>query len=87
MLKHTVITALVGLGLCGSLASAQTQATATPTDDPHMTVNQRLENQHDRIQAGTKDDQLTKGERTHLRADDAAIRAQERCIARRMTAS
>lgn len=26
MLKHTVITALVGLGLCGSLASAQTQA-------------------------------------------------------------
>jgi hypothetical protein len=80
MLKHTIIAAFVGLGLCSSVASAQTPATPTPaqTDDQHMTINQRLENQHDRIQAGTKDDQLTKGERTHLRADDAAVRAQER---------
>jgi hypothetical protein len=78
MLKHRVIAAVVGLGLCTSTASAQTPATTTPPTDPHMTINQRLENQHDRIQAGTKDDQLTKGERTHLRADDAAIRAQER---------
>jgi hypothetical protein len=78
MVKHTVIAAFVGLGFCASLASAQTPATSTPTNDPPMTVNQRLENQHDRIQAGTKDDQLTKGERTHLRADDAAVRAQEK---------
>jgi hypothetical protein len=78
MLKHTVIAAFVGLGFCASMASAQTPATSAPTSDPHMTVNQRLENQHDRIQAGTKDDQLTKSERTHLRADDAAIRAQEK---------
>jgi hypothetical protein len=78
MLKHTVIAAFVGLGFCASVASAQTPTTMTPTNDPHMTVNQRLENQHDRIQAGTKDDQLTKAERTKLRADDAAIRAQER---------
>ncbi len=78
MLKHTVIAPFVGLGLCASVASAQPPVTPTPTDDQHMTVNQRLENQHDRIQAGTKDDQLTKGERTHLRADDAAVRAQEK---------
>jgi len=77
MLKHTVVAAFVGLGLCASLASAQTPTT-TPPADPPMTINQRLENQHDRIQAGTKDDQLTKGERTHLRADDAAVRAQEK---------
>ena len=41
-------------------------------------INQRLENQRDRIQAGIKDDQLTKGEATRLKADDAAIRAEER---------
>jgi len=81
MLKHTAIAALVGLGFCASLASAQTPAATSP-NDPQMTVNQRLENQHDRIQAGTKDDQLTKGERTHLRADDAAVRAQEKVYRR-----
>lgn len=78
MVKHTVIAACVGVGFCVSLASAQTPAPTTPTTDPPMTVNQRLENQHDRIQAGTEGDQLTKGERTHLRADDAAVRAQEK---------
>jgi hypothetical protein len=78
MLKPSVIAAAVGLACLASLASAQTSTTPTPTDDQHLTVNQRLENQHDRIQAGTKDDQLTQGERTRLRADDAAIRAQEK---------
>jgi hypothetical protein len=75
MLKNTAI-AFGGLVLCASLVSAQTPAATTPDD--HMTVNQRLENQHDRIQAGTRDDQLTKNERTRLRASDAAIHAQER---------
>jgi hypothetical protein len=75
MLKKTAIAALGGFMFCTSLASAQTPA---PPLDDHMTVNQRLENQHDRIQAGTKDEQLTKTERTRLRANDAAIRAQER---------
>jgi hypothetical protein len=65
MMKRIVFT-LLGLGLTASLASAQAP------------VNQRLENQRDRIQAGRKDDQLTKREAIHLRADDAAIRAQER---------
>jgi hypothetical protein len=58
--------------------SAWAQTPAPTPDDQHPTVNQRLENQHDRIQAGKQDDQLTKSEATHLRADDAAIRAQER---------
>jgi hypothetical protein len=75
MLKHTAIV-VMALGFCTAIASAQTPATTN--DDQHQSVNQRLENQHDRIQAGTRDDQLTKGERTHLRADDAAVRAQER---------
>jgi hypothetical protein len=67
----------IGLGLCASVATAQTPASPAPDEKP-ATINQRLENQHDRVQAGIKDDQLTKGEATHLRADDAAIHAQER---------
>jgi hypothetical protein len=78
MVKHILMTTFLGLGLSVSMASAQTPTTTPPTPDPHMTVNQRLENQKDRIQAGTQDDQLTKGERTRLRANDAAIHAQEK---------
>jgi hypothetical protein len=75
----------VSLGVFASAASAQTPApaapsTASPADRP--TINQRLENQRDRIHAGTKDDQLTRGERSHLRANDAAIRAQARVYRR-----
>ena len=77
MLKRTILATFVGISLCASVASAQTPTT-TPTDPHDMTVNQRLENQKDRTQAGTKDDQLTKGERTQLRANDAAIHAQEK---------
>ncbi len=75
MAKVTLLA--VGLGLCASVASAQTPGT-TPPDQPPATINQRLENQHDRIRAGIRDDQLTKGEATRLRADDAAIHARER---------
>lgn len=77
MMKRIVFT-LLGLGLTASLASAQSPTTTPPTTDPHATVNQRQENQKDRLQAGRKDDQLTKGEATKLRADEAAIRAQEK---------
>jgi hypothetical protein len=62
------------LGLTFTAASAVAQTPQAPTPDP--TVNQRLENQKDRIQAGIKDDQLTKAEATKVRADDAAIRAR-----------
>jgi hypothetical protein len=77
MTKTTAMSLAIGLVLCASAPSAQTPA-ATSADEKPSTINQRLENQHDRIQAGVKDDQLTKSEATHLRADDAAIRAQER---------
>ena len=73
MTTRTLLTTLA-VSFIASGATAQT--TQVPTPDP--TVNQRLENQKDRIQAGNKDDQLTKAEATKLRADDAAIRAQEK---------
>jgi hypothetical protein len=65
MTKRSPVPAAIALMLFASAASAQT-------------INQRLENQHDRIQAGIQDDQLTKGEATRLKADDAAIHAEER---------
>ena len=74
-----VFATCLGLGLIATAASAQTTTPPTTTSpDKPPTVNQRLENQKDRIQNGTKDDQLTKSERTHLRANDAAIHAQEK---------
>jgi hypothetical protein len=60
-MKLTIFAVCVSLGVFASAASAQTPApaapsTASPADRP--TINQRLENQRDRIHAGTKDDQL-----------------------------
>ncbi len=72
----TMLAALAGIGLCASLASAQTATTTTPAAPDQPTIHQRLENQNDRIQAGTADGQLTNGERRRLRADDAGVRAQ-----------
>ena len=77
MTKHTLFLTLLGVGLSATLASAQTPDTTT-RGRRHATVNQRLENQKDRIQAGHEDDQLTRREATRLRANDAAIRARER---------
>lgn len=74
MMNRSLLMAVAALGFTASGALAQTPQAMPP--DP--TVNQRLENQRDRIQAGNKDDQLTKAEATRLRADDAAIRAQEK---------
>jgi hypothetical protein len=78
-MKLRILATCLGLGLVATTASAQT-TTAPAPEKP--TINQRLENQKDRIQAGTKDDQLTKGERTKLRANDAAIHAQEKVYRR-----
>jgi hypothetical protein len=76
-MRPSTLFAAVSLSFIAASAGAQTPTT-TPADQTPPTINQRLENQRDREQAGVKDDQLTKGETTHLRADDAAIRAQEK---------
>lgn len=75
MVKISALAVGITVMLCASVASAQTPR--TPEQKP-ATVNQRLENQRDRIHAGVTDDQLTKGEATHLKANDAAIHAQEK---------
>ena len=75
MVNMTAMSFVIGLTLLASTGSAQT---TTPPEQKPATVNQRLEHQHDRIQAGVTEDQLTKGEATHLRAEDGAIHAQEK---------
>jgi hypothetical protein len=75
MAKFTMAALVIaGLGLCAPIASAQT----TTPEQPKGEVNKRLENQKDRIQAGVKDGQLTKGETKHLVRQDKAIHAQEK---------
>ena len=69
MKTRALLTTLTLVALTASRAFAQA---------PAHTIDQRQENQKDRLQAGRKDDQLTRAEATRLRAEEAAIRAQER---------
>ena len=73
MSKSVIAVAMLSIGLCASAASAQTTA-----EKPKGEINGRLEHQKDRIQAGVKDDQLTKGETKKLVTEDREIRAQEK---------
>jgi hypothetical protein len=75
MFTRTVFVILAGASLCAATASAQ-DPSAPPVDRP--TVNERLENQKDRIQAGVADDQLTKREAARAAKHDKAIHAQEK---------
>ena len=74
-----------GLALAAALISpvAANAATQWQRHHPARThINQRLANQNRRISAGLRDGQLTRGQAHALRADDHAIRAQERADAR-----
>jgi hypothetical protein len=56
------------------------QATTTPNPAPAKpaTINQRKENQQDRIAQGVKSGQLTAGETAHLEHQEAGINKEER---------
>jgi len=78
MLSRHALAAVLGIGLFASASFAQQTSTTTPPEQqPKGEVNRRLERQQDRIQAGVKDDQLTKGEAARLTAHDEAIQKQE----------
>jgi hypothetical protein len=53
------------------------QAPATTTTPP-PTINQRKENQQDRIAQGVKSGQLTAGETSHLEHQEAGINKEEK---------
>ncbi|HEV2646738.1 MAG TPA: hypothetical protein VGU46_10265 [Acidobacteriaceae bacterium] len=56
-------------------------AQATPSEPAptthHATINQRKENQQDRISQGVKSGQLTAGETSHLEHQEAGINKEE----------
>jgi hypothetical protein len=72
--KHVLAVAAATMLAAGA---AYAQDTATP-EHPKGEVNRRLENQHDRIEAGEADGQLTKGEAARLERHDKRIHAQEK---------
>ncbi len=76
MTKRFVFAALVGIGLGASPAMA-----ADGGNHRHG-VNARQQRQTARVRDGVKDDSLTRGELNRLRADEAAIRAEERLYRR-----
>ena len=55
---------------------APTTATTTPTNKP-MNINQRKENQQDRIAQGVKSGTLSAGETAHLEHQEAGINKEE----------
>jgi hypothetical protein len=54
------------------------QAPATTTTTPPPTINQRKENQQDRIAQGVKSGQLTAGETAKLEHQEAGINKEEK---------
>ena len=68
------------VGTLGFAAQAEAQSFAQ-THPRRAEVNARLANQNARITQGVRDGQLTHGEAKAMRADDHAIRAEERADA------
>ena len=66
---------IASLALAPAAIFAQTPATTTTTKP--ATINQRKENQQDRVAQGVKSGQLTAGETTHLEKQEAGINKEE----------
>lgn len=75
MSTRTVLATVLGLALVASPALA---AGGPAGKGKPMGINAREHRQAERIKDGVKDGELTKGELDKLRADEAAIRAEER---------
>lgn len=73
-MKITRLALAVSLILPSVAVFAQTPA---PTN---ATINQRKENQQDRIAQGVKSGQLTAGETSHLEKQESAVNHEERAM-------
>ena len=77
MLARRIVAAAFGLALAVpvcALAQNRTQA----SNQRHRRINAREYRQVQRIKDGREDHELTRGELDRLRADEAAVRAEER---------
>ena len=80
MLVRRIVMMAFGLALAGPVgAFAQDQASA---EQHPRGINAREHRQMLRIRDGRQDNELTRGELNRLRADEAAIRAEERVYRR-----
>src|SRR5712692_3614478 len=77
MIGRHICAALVGMALMAPVA-----ALAQPPAHRPRGINAREHRQAERIRDGKKDGQLTKAELDKLKADEAAIRAEERVYRR-----
>jgi hypothetical protein len=75
MSTRTVLVTVLGLALFtpSALAAGQQPSTSRPKG-----INAREHRQEERIKDGVKDKALTRGELDKLKADEAAVRAEER---------
>ena len=69
---------LLSLALAAPALAAPDAANGSDPNHPRMSVNARERQQKARIKDGKEDGELTKGELDKLRADEAAVRAEER---------
>ena len=70
---------IASLTLAPAAILAQTTVPTTPTPGQHdYNINQRKEDQQDRIAQGVKSGQLTAGETSRLEHQEAAINKEER---------
>lgn len=86
MLKHTSLNSAfavaVGMGLAVGVASSAFADTQWQKEHPRREqVNNRLDNQNQRIQNQVKEGDLTKGQAAALHKDDHKIRQEERAMA------
>src|SRR5690348_1182848 len=73
-MTRAIVTVAVGVGLALTATSA---FAATERQHPRG-VNAREHRQVERIKQGVRSDEITRGELDKLRADEAAVRAEER---------
>jgi hypothetical protein len=74
----TKLALIATLTLAPAAIFAQTTTTPTPAPAKPAIINQRKENQQDRIAQGVKSGQLTAGETAHLEHQEAGINKEER---------
>ena len=80
MVVRRIIATAFGLVLAAPLVLLAQDATDAPAH--HRGINAREQRQAARIRDGRQDGELTPGELNRLRADEAAIRAEERVYRR-----
>jgi hypothetical protein len=76
-MNFKTLTLAATLALAPAAIFAQAPTTPAPAPDK-PTINQRKENQQDRIAQGVKSGQLTAGETSHLEHQEAGINHEEK---------